>query len=159
MKNISNKNIESLLKKILSETLEERANELEAKLHEGENVCEQCGGETTEGICEQCSSMNESDEFDYVAEEEELGSDPLGYTERYCDKESSDYNAQSCKYFQERVNNGGEMNEKLYGNQDRLDHNKNGRIDSDDLRMARAKKGKKRSAYLESNYVHSNVRS
>ena len=143
MKNISNKNIESLLKKILSETLEERANELEAKLHEGENVCEQCGGETTEGICEQCSSMNESDEFDYVAEEEELGSDPLGYTERYCDKESSDYNAQSCKYFQERVNNGGEMNEKLYGNQDRLDHNKNGRIDSDDLRMARAKKGKK----------------
>ena len=179
MKNISNKNIESLLKKILIETLEERANKLESKLHEGENVCEQCGstslmegecsecgyskmyeemdylGESenvceqcgkqmNEGICEQCSSMNESDEFDYVAEEEEeLGSDPLGYTERYCDKESSDYNVQSCKYFQERVNNGGEMNEKLYGNQKNLDHNKNGRIDSDDLRMARAKKGKK----------------
>jgi hypothetical protein len=179
MKNISNKHIDSLIKKIINETFEEKADELVSKLTEGdnmvceqcgssslmegectecgynkmyeemdylgegENVCEECGNQMNEGICEQCSSMNESDEFDYVAEEEEeLGSDPLGYTERYCDKESSDYNAQSCKYFQERVNNGGEMSEKLYGNQKNLDHNKNGRIDSDDLRMARAKKTK-----------------
>jgi len=177
MKNISNKNIESLLKKILNETLEEKANELEAKLHEGEqvceqcgssslmegecsecgykmsegvdfldeeeNVCEQCGGEMSEGVCEQCSSMNESDEFDYVAEEEEeFGSDPEDRTSRFCDTNSEDYNEATCNYHKKNFM-GGEMSEKLYGNQDRLDHNKNGRIDSDDLRMARAKKGKK----------------
>ena len=120
MKNISNKNIESLLKKILSETLEERANELEAKLHEGENVCEQCGGETTEGICEQCSSMNESDEFDYVAEEEEFGSDPEDRTNRFCDTNSEDYNESTCNYHKQNFM-GGEMSEKLHGRQSKID--------------------------------------
>jgi|688.fasta_scaffold192128_2 hypothetical protein len=180
MKNISNKYIESLVKRVLSETLEDKINELETKLHEeenvceqcgspslmegecsecgynkmyeemdylseGENICEQCGKQMNEGICEQCSSMNESDEFDYVAEEEdsETDFDTLNYTQRYCDEKSEDYNMESCKYFQNKSNSGGEMNEKLYGNQDKLDHNKNGRIDSDDLRMARTKKGKK----------------
>jgi hypothetical protein len=120
MKNISNKYIESLLKKILSETLEERANELEAKLHEGENVCEQCGGETTEGICEQCSSMNESDEFDYVAEEEEFGSDPEDRTNRFCDTNSEDYNETTCNYHKQNFM-GGEMSEKLHGRQSKID--------------------------------------
>jgi hypothetical protein len=37
---------------------------------------------------------------------------------------------------------GGEVSEKLYGNQKNLDHNKNNEIDSEDLRMARTKKTK-----------------
>lgn len=70
MKNISNKNIESLLKKILSETLEERANELETKLHEGEQVCEQCGSSSImEGECSECGyMMSESVDFLYEGE-------------------------------------------------------------------------------------------
>ena len=180
MKNNSSKNIESILKKILNETLEGRSKELEKKLHEGEqvceqcgspslmegectecgyskmyeemdylgegeNICEQCGNQMNEGICEQCSSMKESDEFDYVAEEEEdfdSDPDPEDRTSRFCDTNSEDYNEATCNYHKQNFM-GGEMSEKLYGNQDRLDHNKNGRIDSDDLRMARAKKSKK----------------
>lgn len=145
MKKSLNNYIDSLVKKIINETAEERAEEIISKLTEGDKMmCEQCGGMTTEGICEQCSgsNMEESEEFDYVAEEEEFGSDPQLRTKRFCDTSSKDYNKATCDYHEQNFM-GGEMSEKLYGNQDRLDHNKNGRIDSDDLRMARAKKGKK----------------
>ena len=174
MKNISNKNIESLLKKILSETLEERANELESKLHEGEqvceqcgssslmegecsecgykmsegedflyegeNVCEQCGGEMSEGICEQCSSMNESDEFDYVAEEEEFDSDPEDRTSRFCDTNSEDYNETTCNYHKQNFM-GGEMSEKLHGRQSKIDvAEPKGKITGADFKKLRSMK-------------------
>jgi len=61
------KYIDDLLKKVLNETLEDKANEIMEKLkfnppgssfdyvQEG-SVCEQCGGEVMEGsVCEQCS--------------------------------------------------------------------------------------------------------
>lgn len=144
MKKSLNNYINSLVDKIITETIEEKAEELVTKLREGDNVvCEQCGGVMTEGICEQCSptNMDESEEFDYIEEEEEIGSDTEGMVDKFCNTNSDEYNMESCNYHKQNFM-GGEMSEKLYGNQDRLDHNENGRIDSDDLRMARGKKSK-----------------
>ena len=126
-----------------------------------ENMCEQCGEMMSEGVCEQCdnSQMEEEtdegiydvagkfpkhQEFDYVQEEDEMmgddeSSDPLGYTDRYCDESSDEYNSERCSYFQNNFS-GAEMTEKLHGKQRNLDHNKNGKIDAEDLRMARGKK-------------------
>ena len=155
MKKSLNNYINSLVNKIINETIEEKADELVTKLTEGDNmVCEQCGGMMTEGICEQCSgsNMEEGKEFDYVAEEEEFGSDPEDRTKRFCDTNSEDYNESTCNYHKQNFM-GGEMSEKLYGNQKNLDHNKNGRIDSDDLRMARAKKTKNSGGETEESMV------
>jgi hypothetical protein len=122
MKKSLNNYINSLVNKIINETIEEKADELVTKLTEDDKmVCEQCGGEMREGICEQCSSMKESNEFDYVAEEEEFGSDPLGLVDRFCKTDSEDYNEATCNYHKENFMGGGEVSEKLHGKQSRID--------------------------------------
>ena len=123
MKKSINNYINSLVNKIINETIEEKADELVTKLTEGDNmVCEECGGMMTEGICEQCSgsNMEEGKEFDYVAEEEEFGSDPEGRTKRFCDTSSKDYNKATCDYHEQNFM-GGEMSEKLHGRQSKID--------------------------------------
>lgn len=159
MKKLNNTYIDSLVTKILNETIQERADELSEKItsemDEGMGeTCEQCGGMMTEGVCEQCSmeeglydvsgKFPKKQSFDYVQEENEFemmgaddDNDPLDRMERFCNKESEDYNEETCKYHKSMVT------EKLHGNQHRLDHNKNKRIDSEDLRIARSKKSKK----------------
>ena len=88
-------------KKLINETLEQKANEVMEKLkfnkpgssfdyvEEGE-MCESCGGEMTEGECMECGNMYE-----------------------------------------------GEVMEKLYGNQKRIDKNHNNKIDREDFKMLR----------------------
>ena len=123
MKKSLNNYIDSLVKKIINETAEERAEEIISKLTEGDKmVCEQCGGMMTEGICEQCSgsNMEEGEEFDYVAEEEEFGHDPEDRTKRFCDTNSEDYNEATCNYHKQNFM-GGEMSEKLHGRQSKID--------------------------------------
>lgn len=167
------KSMDSIVDKILNETIQEKAEKiassLESKLNEmDKEVCEECGiGQMNEGECNECGwkkySMEEDidildieddmydDEDGMYDDENEDDSDPLNYTERYCNKNSDEYNSERCSYFENnfkklanRPFSKFEMNEKLYGNQGRLDHNKNGRIDSEDLRMARAKKGEQK---------------
>jgi hypothetical protein len=124
MKKSLNNYINSLVNKIINETIEEKADELVTKLTEGDKmVCEQCGEMMTEGICEQCSGsdMKEGEEFDYVAEEEEFGSDPLGLVDRFCKTDSEDYNEATCNYHKENFMGGGEVSEKLHGRQSRID--------------------------------------
>ena len=101
----SNTYYDNLFRKILTEKLEDRADELVEKLkfnkpgssfdyvEEGE-TCE-CGGEMREGECMECG-MRES-----------------------------------------------EIMEKLYGRQNKLDKNKNGKIDSEDFKILRRKKESK----------------
>ena len=159
MKKLNNTYIDSLVTKILNETIQERADELSEKLthsmDEGMGeTCEQCGKMMTEGVCEQCSmeeglydvsgKFPKKQSFDYVQEENEFemmgaddDNDPLDRMERFCNTESEEYSEETCKYHKSMVT------EKLHGNQHRLDHNKNKRIDSEDLRMARDKKSKK----------------
>ena len=159
MKKLNNTYIDSLVTKILNESIQERADELSEKLTHGVDegmgeTCEQCGDMMTEGVCEQCSmeeglydvsgKFPKKQSFDYVQEENEFemmgaddDNDPLDRMERFCNTESEEYSEETCKYHESMVT------EKLHGNQHRLDHNKNKRIDSEDLRMARVKKSKK----------------
>ena len=141
MKKSLNNYINSLVKKIINETAEERAEEIISKLNEGDKmVCEQCGEMMTEGICEQCSSMKESNEFDYVAEEEEFNSDPLGNTKRFCDTSSEDYNEATCNYHKQNFM-GGEMSEKLHGRQSKIDvAEPKGKITGADFKKLRSMK-------------------
>jgi len=143
MKKSLNNYINSLVNKIINETIEERADELVTKLTEGDKmVCEQCGGETREGICEQCSSgsMNETDNFDYVADEEEVGSDPAGMIDKFCDTSSDEYNKAACKYHEERFM-GGEVSEKLHGGQKKIDvAEPKGKITGADFKKLRSMK-------------------
>jgi hypothetical protein len=165
MKKLNNTYIDSLVTKILNETIQGRADELSEKLtsniEEGMGeTCEQCGSTMTEGVCEQCStdSMEEGlydvsgkfhkkQSFDYVEEEDEenndfemMGADddndPLDRMERFCNTESEDYSEETCKYHKSMVT------EKLHGGQKFLDKNKNKRLDTDDFRLLR--KSKKR---------------
>ena len=94
---------DNILKKVLTETLEEKADNIMNKMKypklttgefdyvaEGE-TCE-CGGEMMEGECTECGMKS------------------------------------------------GEVMEKLYGNQSRIDKNKNGKIDSQDFKMLRKRR-------------------
>ena len=97
-----------------------------------------------EGLYDVSGKFPKKQSFDYVQEENEFemmgaddDNDPLDRMERFCNTESEEYSEETCKYHKSMVT------EKLHGNQHRLDHNKNKRIDSEDLRMARDKKSKK----------------
>jgi hypothetical protein len=155
MKNLNNY-IDSIVKKTLKESLEERAESLvdkikskvneidddmmtddewqeipmEEETYEGE-TCEECGGTMTEGQCNECGygSMMESSDMDF---------DPSEKLARVCDEESEDYDSQSCESHKRYA--GSEMTEALFGGQKKIDKNKNNKIDSEDFKMLRSGK-------------------
>ena len=112
MKKSLNNYINSLVDKIINETIEERAEELVTKLTEGDKmVCEQCGSSSLmEGECTECGyrmeeEFSEGQSFDYVAEEEEFGSDPLNLVGKFCNTDSEDYNESTCNYHKQNFTN------------------------------------------------------
>ena len=147
MKKSLNNYINSLVNKIINETIEEKADELVTKLTEGDKmVCEQCGSSSLmEGECTECgykmeSELPEEQSFDYVAEEEEFGSDPESRTNRFCDTNSEDYSEATCNYHKQNFM-GGEMSEKLHGRQSRIDvAEPKGKITGADFAKLRGKK-------------------
>jgi hypothetical protein len=158
MKKINTTYLDSLVSKILSETLEEKADNLISKIKG--DVCE-CGGKMYEGECEECGSgygnmdegiydeddIDDSNEFDYVQEEEDVDD------ETFDGKVKLDVepNVQGCEYHIKHFGEddpvtqefckGVNLNESLKGRQKRLDRNKNNKIDSEDFKMLR--QGKK----------------
>jgi len=121
-----------------------------------EGICEQCSAkyEMEEGIhdVEAGTSFKKNQSFDYVQEED------LDIMDFKGDDSDEMNNKEFCKYqkekfgeddkiYQEKCSNISdiakkplskfEMNEKLYGNQKKLDKNKNNRIDSEDFKMLR----------------------
>jgi hypothetical protein len=147
--------LEKMISKVLNENLGEKAETLVSKIKssikENSEVCEQCGGNMNEDVCEQCGSkmmdegihdvedINNSDEFDYVQEEDIE-------TEREVENEDA------CKYHMdnfgpedERTKQfcGSSMNEGLKGRQKKLDKNKNNKIDSEDFKLLRKDKKSK----------------
>jgi hypothetical protein len=154
MKNINKNNLDILVSKILSETLEQKADKIVSELKG--SVCEQCGAKMNENICEQCGTkMNEgiydvddlddTNEFDYVEEEIDEATDEFGNKLDLSTKESD------CKRFMinfgeddpetKKRCQGVNLNESLKGGQRRLDKNKNNKIDAEDFKMLR--QGKK----------------
>ena len=153
MKNLNNY-IDSIVKKTLKESLEERAeslvNKIKSKVNEiddetnegwqeismdeemGEGeTCEQCGGSMNEGQCNECGygGMMESSDMDF---------DPSEKLSRVCDEDGEDYDAQACESHKRYA--GAEMTEALFGGQKKIDKNKNNKIDSEDFKMLRSGK-------------------
>jgi hypothetical protein len=132
-------------------------------MYESSEVCE-CGGGIYEGECMECGAsymeegihdeedLNNDDDFDYVAEEE----DTLEFEDDETEKEEE--NKEFCKYQKKMFGPDDErytekclgksavkdlsrrpisMNERLRGNQSKIDRNKNNKIDAEDFRMLR----------------------
>jgi hypothetical protein len=145
--------LDNLVSKILSETLEEKADSLVSKIKG--DTCEQCGAKMNEGKCNECGSMYENieediydvddidsaNEFDYVEENLVFGNSD--------DDELDQNNKDACKYHMdnfgpdnERTKKfcSSEMNEELKGRQRKLDKNKNNKIDAEDFKILRQSK-------------------
>ena len=151
----SNTYYDNLFRKVLTETLEGRANEMMEKLkfnkpgssfdyvQEGE-TCEQCGSEMTEGECMECG-MREGEVMEYYSMKDNVESN-FSYLEQFCSEIYNIDHPDCVDYYQytsklDDQNSEGEIDERLHGKQSRLDKNKNKRIDSEDFRLLR-KKGK-----------------
>jgi len=137
-----------------------------SNMYESSEVCE-CGGGIYEGECMECGAsymeegiydeedLNGDDDFDYVAEEE----DTIDFEEDETEKDEE--NKEFCKYQKKMFGPDDErytekclgksavkdlsrrpisMNERLRGNQSKIDKNKNNKIDAEDFRMLRGKK-------------------
>jgi len=146
--------IDSVVNKVLRESLEEKADEIinkiksdvkeeddmdgfeelefdEEYMNKGE-TCEQCGGVMTEGECSECGyKMEGIYEADF---------DPMEKMERVCNEDSDQYDEESCKSHKKYMKN--EMTERLYGNLREIDKNKNKRIDPEDFKLLRKIKEK-----------------
>jgi len=161
MKKLNTTYLENLVSKILSETLENRADDLVSKIKSSvdeneSNICE-CGGMMYEGECSECGEgiydvskkFPKSQSFDYI-EEEEGDSDSDG---------NYDYDEEACKWHKEnnapkdRIEKfcGTDVNESLKGNQKVLDKNKNNRLDTEDFKMLRKSKKSEMEESLKGN--------
>ena len=157
------KYIEETFKKILKETLEEKAESIVGKINktmdEERHLCEQCGSNMNEGECTECGWKGDMEEgiydveagvhfpkhqsFDYV--EEEMNEEEDNYNEKEVQREMckriamerpEELEFRNCGDFLE----DGELDETLHGGQKKLDKNKNGRLDAEDFRMLRKSK-------------------
>jgi len=127
-------------------------------MYEGE-MCESCGGEMTEGECSECGSkggeMMEDDEMDFKTPmRDAIRSHKGKFRTPMRDAIRSNKgrfktpmrDAMAMRSRKDRHNdveddmNEVELDEKLYGNQKRIDKNHNGRLDSQDFKMLRKDK-------------------
>ena len=165
-----NNYLKNKIQKLINETLEDKANEVMEKLkfnkpgssfdyvEEGE-MCESCGGEMTEGECSECGSkggeMMEDDEMDFKTPmRDAIRSHKGKFRTPMRDAIRSNKgrfktpmrDAMAMRSRKDRHNdveddmNEVELDEKLYGNQKRIDKNHNGRLDSQDFKMLRKDK-------------------
>ena len=128
-------------------------------LEENKSMCESCGGMVNEGeTCEECGSMYKGDirelggmddghprfgekNFNQmtIAQVERLlrGDDDDDESDRYTNKKSIRSRGNRLRDLEDDMSEGVnfEIDEKLYGNQSRIDKNKNNRIDSEDFKM------------------------
>ena len=161
--------IQSRLEKILRENINEKADDILNRLNyneeapfnpeggsfdyvqetehmEGSKMCESCGGEMKEGEnCEECGAGYGKGNLN------ELGDDYMsGWDVKDSDKEDDDDEEGFPKWEElkkqiddRKKKRNGELGERLYGNQFRIDYNKNKIVDKEDLRMLRNKKTRK----------------
>jgi len=124
-------------------------------MYEGE-MCESCGGEMTEGECRECGGeMRENDEMDFETPmRDAIRSHKGKFRTPMRDSIRSHKgkfktpmrDAMAMRSRKDRHNdveddmNEVELDEKLYGNQKRIDKNHNGRLDSQDFKMLRKDK-------------------
>jgi hypothetical protein len=136
-------------------------------MYEGE-MCESCGGEMTEGECSECGSkggeMMEDDEMDFKTPmRDAIRSHKGKFRTPMRDAIRSNKgkfktpmrDAMAMRSRKNRHNdfeddmNEVELDEKLYGNQKRIDKNHNGRLDSQDFKMLRKKEDVNENVFYE----------
>ena len=142
MKKLNTTYLDSLVSKVLKETLEEKADSLVSKING--DVCE-CGGKMYEGECTECGytkgnmeedihdveDINNKNEFDYVEEDRRTT----------CEKHIEMFGKDD--EVTQKLCQGVNISESLKGRQRRLDKNKNNKIDSEDFKLLRKDKKSK----------------
>ena len=124
-------------------------------VQEGE-MCEQCGSEMTEGECLECGSMYEGDIQELGGMDSEhprfgklnlknMGKDELEDllnvdNESDEDDEWEEIDLDTETDWDQLEEEEEELDEKLHGNQSKLDKNKNGKLDDDDFKRLRSMK-------------------
>jgi hypothetical protein len=142
-----------------------------------EGECMECGKSyMEEGIYDE-DDLDDDNEFDYVAEED----DTLEFEDDETEKEEE--NKEACNYHSKKIKSGDltpeetqdfksrmekmgcksavkdlarrpiSMNERLRGNQSKIDKNKNGKIDSEDFKMLRKNDKPKGSVKLSESEI------
>jgi len=141
-------------------------------VQEGE-TCESCGGEMTEGECMECgmrgsgevmerknkSKFSMKDIEDLLGDiKDDMGKDDEDDFEELDFKDEDDYRDLSMynPYHGDKnfdfdtsmdYDDEEEITEKLYGNQSRIDKNKNGKIDREDFKMLRKQQDEEEQLY------------
>jgi hypothetical protein len=123
-------------------------------VQEGE-MCEQCGSEMTEGECLECGSMYEGDIQELGGMDSEhprfgklnfkdMGKDELedllNVDNESDDDEWEEIDLDTETDWDQLEEEEEELDEKLHGNQSKLDKNKNGKLDADDFKRLRSMK-------------------
>ena len=160
-----NKEIANIVNKVLSEEISGRIKNVKNKIFETNNmkkeICSECGSkEMYEGECMECGGMDEGDIQELGGMDDghpRLGKKRLpkrmgpeeiekllrGDDEEEISSSDDDYPTKPgfikrrMSQHSNRKHNDGEIDERLYGNQKRIDKNKNGRIDRDYFKMLR----------------------
>jgi hypothetical protein len=114
------RNIDALVKKVIEESLQEKADELTNKVKTKMDEWTPQEPLTLSGVG--------------VTEENDADSD---IESRLCDEDSDEYDEERCSYNRKAKMVGSEMDEELIGGQKKLDKNKNGRLDKQDFKMLR----------------------
>jgi hypothetical protein len=163
--------IVSRFKKILRENINEKSESILNQLNydkevpfnpageafdyvqEGE-TCESCGGEMTEGECMECGMRGSGEvmerknksKFSMKDIEDLLGDikDDMGKDDEDDFEFELEVDESECM----ECGSSYEMKEKLYGNQSRIDRNKNKRIDREDFKMLR-----KHNSEIDENFL------
>jgi len=157
-----NKEILNIVNRILSEEITGKVKTLKNKIFENNNMkkqeCSECGGNMYEGECMECGNMYEGDIQELGGMDDghpRLGKKRLpkrmspediekllrGDDEEEMSSEDDDYPTKPgfikkrMSQHSNRKHNNGELEEKLYGNQKRIDKNKNNKIDPEDFRL------------------------
>jgi hypothetical protein len=152
-----NKEINNIVYRVISEEIEKRIDIIKNKIFEDKKmkkqVCSECGsknmfenecmecGYTMESDCMECG-YNENEFEESFYEDEVRESKKLSKGQKYIAKQSEPYDEIDADDFKKLRAKKKEMKERLYGNQHRIDMNKNNKIDSQDFKMLRNKKHK-----------------
>lgn len=149
--------IRSKFRNLLSETIDQRVNDIAEKLNldketklykdnefdyvqEG-NMCEQCGSEMSEGECKECGGKS----GEVMEDDNKLSKITTSELEDLLNDLENDFGKSRGR--KERKERDEEINEKLYGKQNKLDKNKNGKIDGEDFEMLRKQQDEEEQLY------------
>lgn len=150
------KEIKKIVDRILSEEINKTSNRIKKRIIENKEMCSECGGMMYEGECMECGTMYEGDITELGGMDdghpsmgnirlsdysfEELDDILKGNKPSKKDRHHSEEDDEDEFDFVELDLDEAELEEKLFGKQNKIDKNKNGRIDREDFAMLRAKK-------------------